>query len=479
MAPAKKTTAKRTKAKPALDPELVVPDGDGTLTVHAEGSGMPINPDLIIGGGLTTFNRTAAKKGKVSQKRGYVGIPMPSTAIRYLIQNDSWPLCRMSQFVGPQASFKSTFAVEVGRWHYESSQRLGRIVIGEAESKQNHDMRDAIVGHQPGVIEVEECDSLEDWQRYLWKITEGVQAVCLKTRFPDGHPLAGEVLGRRVPFCMIADSLTGKLSETTVKKIQESGHAQKGFATEAQLITLWLKAYSSLMSGWPISFIGINHLKYSTDPVTQMPVRRIPGGAHIGYQETFEIELRPIAKPTESAQGVTTTRLSFATYKNSAGANHKWIEVPVKTWKETVVDEATGREAAQQGCRFEWWEATVLMLVKMQNDDKAHVKERVRSVISVQEKSGGNRGKLYYSRDIGVPESEAMPAHDFGLLIERTPEIRDALEANLGIIKRPIFDPRRTLDDQMSDPAALLDPTAEAKAIEEDERDFVPEATEV
>jgi RecA/RadA recombinase len=55
------------------------------------------------------------KDDKAVDRTTAEALPLPSLALRYLLQNEGLPLGMVYHVVGPPAVFKSTFAVEIGR----------------------------------------------------------------------------------------------------------------------------------------------------------------------------------------------------------------------------------------------------------------------------------------------------------------------------------------------------------------------------
>jgi hypothetical protein len=66
---------------------------------------------------------------------------------------------------------------------------------------------------------------------------------------------------------------------------------------------------------------------------------------------------------------------------------------------------------------------------------------RLKEVCDVHEKKGGSKGTLYWSNRLGVTSSDAMPAHDLGMLLEQSPNVLAELYPVLGIQRRPFFKP--------------------------------------
>jgi hypothetical protein len=66
---------------------------------------------------------------------------------------------------------------------------------------------------------------------------------------------------------------------------------------------------------------------------------------------------------------------------------------------------------------------------------------RIKEIIAIRDKSGGSKGKVFWSKDMDIPESEAMSAHDLGVRLEHRQDMLEALYPILGIKRRPFFQP--------------------------------------
>lgn len=391
-----------------------------------EHMGAPIRRDDVFQDMVQSVEAKLQKKGLlVGDGDQLCVLPVPAFILRYLLQMNGLPLSCIYQVVGPEGCYKSTFAMEMLKWH-----RLcgGGGHLNEAETKSASTLRDALLNYDTGMFSYKPCTSLEDWQRNCTWYTEDFQKKCSKADGP----------GRTVPFCMVTDSLTGKASEHTLKNIDTIGHAQRHFAVEAQLIADYMRSYPQKLLGWPMTFVGVNHMKIQNDPTTGMVDYNIPGGWALKFQCAAIIEMERMGKIQEFSN-YKAANVRFHTIKNSYGPNNVRINVRFKSWQQ---EDAPGVNRLH--CRFEWWEAGILFLATGQGLTQARAKimvPKMREVCDVKEKSGGSAGKLYYSKRLDVSASDAMPAHDLGLLLERRTDVLSDLYGVLGISQHRYFQP--------------------------------------
>jgi hypothetical protein len=351
-------------------------------------------------------------------------LPVPAFIIRYLLQNEGLPLSCCYQAVGEQASYKSTFAAEVMRWHVMCG---GKGILLEAETKATPDLRMSVVNWDPNAIHVEDCEMQEHWQDKCTDLTNRIQTNAERVSGP----------GRTQPYCIVVDSLTGKASAQTLKKIDEEGHAGLHYPVEAKNIADYMRAYPQKLLGWPWTFFGVNHMKPSTDERGNI-VYNIPGGYALKFQCAGIFELARMGQIKEFAN-YKAANISIGTIKNSYGPDRIRIQVRFKTW---LNEDAPG--VHRMHSRFEWWEAGIFLLAEGIGLSQARQKSllpRLKEACDVKIKSGGSAGKLYYSNRLEVPSSEAMSAHDLGVLLETKPEVLADVYTVLGIQRRPFFRP--------------------------------------
>jgi RecA/RadA recombinase len=349
-------------------------------------------------------------------------LPVPALSVRYLLQSVGWLLSRVVEVVGASASYKSTFAVEIVRWHALCN---GRGAILEAEDKPTPDLRDAVLHHQTNFLQVQSCESLEAWQSTAVFYAKEFKKQCSRAGGP----------GKAVPLAIVVDSFSGKACAATIKKIEDKGYAERNYAIEANLIKTWLQVYPGLINGWPFSLIGVNHVKtFANETGTQ---RNVPGGKAIGYHESVQIELTKLGGLKDKATH-SYVDINMTTYKNTYGRVGISLTVPLTFWY------ATDENGLQRlFARWEWWTASTLLLTGygMSQARQAAFLPKIAPVIDMHEKSGGNQGKLYWSNRLGVASSDALPPHDFGMLLETRVDVLAELYDVLGIAHRPFFKP--------------------------------------
>ncbi|MEM2004300.1 MAG: hypothetical protein QXQ37_06565, partial [Nitrososphaerota archaeon] len=92
-------------------------------------------------------------------------------------------------------------------------------------------------------------------------------------------------------------------------------------------------------------------------------------------------------------------------------------------------------------CHFDWYAATTKLLSRAEpykRDVGDKWLKRIKQVIDVQERASGSKGILYYCKDLGITESSALDATEFGKLIESNQAIKEELRRAL-MIRRAVF----------------------------------------
>jgi len=433
----KRTTKKKSEPEPVLElfpADALFDDVVSKVEVQMQKKGMLVGHDAVI-----------------------QAIPVPAFSMRYLLQNEGLPLSCIYQVVGPQASYKSTFAMEILRWH-----RLcgGFGLLNEAETKPTPELRDSLLNYDAGAVRLESCLTFEDWQKKTIMYTKELQKKMDAANGP----------GRIYPWCVVVDSLTGKASEHTLKNIEKKGHADLHFPVEARQMADFMRAYPQKLLGWPFTFVGVNHLKVQRNPDGSVDMA-IPGGWALKFQCAAIIEMEKIGSIKEFATyKAATIRMSMI--KNSYGPEDARMQVRFKTWLQEDAPEVFRLHS-----RFEWWEASILFLATGAGLSKIKAERlvpRMKEACDIHEKAGGSAGKLYWSKALGVTSADAMPAHDLGVRLEQCPEVLSDLYDICGISRRQFFKPgidymrqhdeyahivaqADAADDKLRQRAALLD----------------------
>lgn len=364
----------------------------------------------------------------VGHERLFV-LPVPSLAFRYLLQNEGLLLGRFYQFVGQEASFKSTLLAEVMRWHRTCG---GFGILAEAEAKPTPELRNAILRWDVNAIKVEDCDSLEKWQQMMY----WYRASLVKRFSAANGP------GRTIPVCFGVDSLAGRMSIKTMEKIDKRGHAAAHFATEANLIKEFLQTFPQKLTKWPFTLVCINHLKPAVDE-NGRPKRNVPCGWAVKFHKSVEIDLSRVGR-MEETKDYKQAYIAMQTFKNAYGADRIRIMVPLKLWYQNDAPAEETEPIWRLHAAFQWHTATVELLAEglgLSQAAQPKFLSKIKEVLHIRDKSGGSRGKLYWCTRLGVSEQEACPAEELGALIENDLKLLEELYSVMCIQRRPFFEP--------------------------------------
>lgn len=401
------------------------------------------------------FAQAAAREGRtedvISDSRSLPCLPFPSLLLRYLFKLEGFPLCRVYQLRGPRASYKSTFGVEIVRWHRLHGGYGARV---DTEMKDNPILTDMVLGYDSAWFHTHPARSVEDWQQLVTEYFAGSKKYCQRAGGP----------GRTIPVAMVVDSLAGNLSERTMKKIRESGHAVKRFPEEAASLTDYIKFLPQEIAGWPFTFIGVNHRKLDLSAAADGIERyRSPGGDGYGYHMSFSFDMEKLGGLKQHAD-YSVARIKMTPEKNSYGPEYGTIQVDLRFWQQE--DEGIQRKY----CRFEWWAGSIALL----NGEFFNATQnelwgsKLKDVVDLHEKAGGQYGKLFWSKALGVDSSDAMPANDLGAMLENRTDLLAQIYDILGIQRMHFFKPGISFVSQMDEYAYMVQQAdASATAIQQ------------
>ena len=347
-------------------------------------------------------------------------LPVPAFSCRHLLQVEGLPLSCVYQVVGQEASYKSTFGMEILRWH-----RLcgGSGLLSEAETKPTPDMRNAVLNYDLDAVRLMSCQTMNDWQRQATWVTNALRKAV------DARTVA--------PWCHVVDTLTGKVTEQTMKKIDETGFAGQHYPVEAKSIADFMRAHPQKMLGLPFTFVGINHLKLAHREDGSID-HNVPGGYALKFQCAMIMELERVGQIKEYANYSAAT-VRMQTIKNSYGRDNQRLIVRDKTWLQ---EDEPGLSRLHG--RFEWWEASILLLGKGLGMSKANAERwvpKMREICDIHEKASGAQGTLYWSKRLDVPSSDAMTAHDLGMRLEQSIPVLNDLYNACGIARHTFYAP--------------------------------------
>jgi len=388
------------------------------------------------------------------EEREIFCIEVPSFAIRFLLQQEGWPIQRFAMFLGPQESFKSAFAVEVVRWH---RLQAGNGVQIRVEPKPAPELHRSILEWDDKAMKIQKCMTLEEWQKSLdfW--------VFQAQRVMDGYTENGKKKpgsGRCFPVCYIVDSLTAGLDEKLYSKMESDGTASRHFSTQAAYMTDYLKYLPTKLDGYPFSWIGINHLKEKQDGTED---RSVPGGKGLLYHESLELELRrgkDVSRVDE--KGVI---VNMKVVKNS-GAPHERLAVEV-LWYIDMEDQDPATGHYRQKTWFNWHGASMEILRQLQSSGEGNKTlsnrggaKQIKALKDLLELHVIEDTRKVWSPILGIKEKQAVSFAEGGEALEEKikndKEFKDLLYPLCGIRRRNIFKPGQDFEDQKNEVTARL-----------------------
>jgi len=365
-----------------------------------------------------------------------IGIPMPSLAMEYLIQNDVWPLGRFAQINGTEGTCKSALTFEMCRWFRKSA---GVGYLFENETKYSPDFAQSIIGYPENedeeVLGHLPCDSLEDWQEKLQRTAKWCRERMLEPR-----------IGRKFPVLLILDSLMGKSSLESQQKIENEGYADRSHPVEALKLNSFMKKFPQDLEEWPMFFLFVNHLKPQKSEKGPHMEYNKSGGRAPSFQETFEIRMAKRGKiqlvddADDGGLEIGGLNLSLRCVKNSLGETDRSIDVDVK-WVHRL-DPATGE--MRQYTKWDWPAATIELLASF---EKGKRKDKIDAIVDIHKISSAK----FWSNTLGVPSKEPINPHDLGVKLESNPQIKNALRKLFGIKRRKVFEVGRDYLEQLEE----------------------------
>src|SRR5579872_1722813 len=250
-------------------------------------------------------------------------LPVPALAPRVLVRQEGFPLGRFYLLDGKKASCKSAFGYEMIRWT-RLLQGKGKII--EVEDKRSPTLGLSINRYDYKAYSTHYCDTMQDWNTALsyWihefiDIMDGVKGSKTKKNRPG--------IGRIAPVTLMVDSIMAAIGEDTMENVVEEGHSKKRFASDAFLLSDFLKAFTKWIPEYPFIVIGVNHLKPTQD-ARGFQVRHMPGGKAPEYHAALDIEMVALqSTPSRLANGREFIPLKMKTQKNSTAPQY---EIDVK-----------------------------------------------------------------------------------------------------------------------------------------------------
>jgi hypothetical protein len=373
-----------------------------------------------------------------------IGIPCPSLAYEFLTANDCFILNLVYHVVGPPGVCKSALLAEMIRW-FRVAGGGGELI--ENEDKFNPSWYESIL--TPEVfrksVPIYDSDSVEAWQDFVTLGINQAKRACVGTKEAPGP-------GRIVPIVWGVDSIMGKPCREEQEKIvgeigkdglrgkTGEGHASRGWALAAQLITRYMRTIPKELSGWPFAMVLINHLRTAKDDMGHT-VRNTGGGDLVKFQESFELELQKVGghKKMIACADYEGMTISLSCEKNSFGPGHRKIRTRILWWDEE--NPETGNW--EQKTVWDWDWATVDLLNSLTAGEKSS--PRFKALLKdadfhIDCTSSAEIENRAWSRTVGMKEKDAAPWSEVGAMIRNDPKVMAMLRRALRINHRPLLE---------------------------------------
>lgn len=356
-------------------------------------------------------------------ERLVVGLPLPALCLRYLFQSTVLPLSRIIQITGEEGCCKSALLFEIMRWHMVHG---GGGVYIENEDKDSPELRQSILDWNERWLrrlEFTKTYDLESWQAALTKFV----MLLREQQSAEGGP------GHTIPVCLGIDSIMSTAPRSEIEAMRESGHAQRGYALAAQLITRYMRGMPELLQCFPFTVVGINHLKPSTDYMGR-PTNTKPGGMAVKFHETFELEMHRAPTPDIDLLEYGGLRLKITSRKNSIGPSRKSIGAEMLWWQGDV------RGVIRQQTAWDWDTATIELLLSFENaKGKKTIYNRLMEIIDLRVANKSRRE--VWSSVLGIPQNAPVHYRQAGAMLEQRVDLLERIYPILAITPRYPFTP--------------------------------------
>ncbi len=370
---------------------------------------------------------TGVYSGKESRDL-VVGIPLPGLAFEFLLANDVLPLSIVMQLVAKWGTGKSGLVAEMFRW-FDTAGGMGFHM--ENETKFSPEWFESIMGTPCfDRLTPQRCTSIDDWQQRLTASIDYMKSAMEGTAAEPGP-------GRTFPVMYSVDSIMGKLSVESQKKILEEGFASRGFPIEALAITRYMQTIPSVLDGWPFLLVLVNHLKEKQDE-NQNRVRSTAGGVGVNFLETFELEMRKTKSKIE-AEAFDGFQVDITCMKNSLGVTGRTITTRVLWWEE---EDPSDPSQWKQKTVWDWDWSTIRLLYSILHVKGANPKLKKNlqeadfhldcpSVSDVENRA--------WSKTLGMTKDDALPWNEVGAMIRTNPKVMATLRDALRIKRRALL----------------------------------------
>jgi hypothetical protein len=262
-----------------------------------------------------------------TKKTRHVGLPLPSFSFEFLLGSNVLWLGSSYGLAGPTQSFKSSLAMDLMR----TVLRLGGYgsTVETEGGKVSEVMIASLLGELRKHHKLMPRRTVEEAQDALTFVVGWFE----KT-FPKNDTL----------FALMLDSLFGPPGEEKRRAILKEGHASRSYPIEALLWSAWLQTFSPGLTGYPIIFLFVNHLKKQMEGDSW----RHPGGDAQDFYSTVYFHVSKVRVYDGADMAI--NQVQVRTVKNSFYLPGRRIYVPY------VFDKVDNR------LYFDWGHSTADLL---------------------------------------------------------------------------------------------------------------------
>jgi RecA/RadA recombinase len=381
-----------------------------------------------------------------------VCLPVPAFAVRFLLQQEGWPMGRFAQLVGIHESCKSSLGYEILRWH--GNVPGGGGILFPTEPKDAPELFRSIVGYDhPRMRWHDKCKTVQEWNAAVATWVKTFKKLMDGTKAEPGP-------GRKAPIGLMVDSLMANLSDSEYATLSQDGASSRHYAEVANLLTDYIRYITQEIDDYPFTLIGVNHLKPSKEKVGMFfkDIRNIAGGGALKFFETVEIEMKRLSgiapgkgvdRKSEDEKGI---QLEISIFKNSL-APHEKIKVEMLWYTDYEDRDPAGH--FRQKTFFDWYSSSVEILAELTKGEGKQAK-RLRKVIELEVMTDSRR---VVSPTLGITPKSKVSYREAGEILEKKLHddagFRDALYAETGIRRRYLFQPHEDYREQMKKAADL------------------------
>jgi hypothetical protein len=216
-------------------------------------------------------------------------------------------------------------------------------------------------------------------------------------------------------FAAMLDSLFGAAGEEKRKAIMKEGHATRSYPVESLLWSQWLQVFSPSLTGYPIIFLFVNHLKKQMEGDSW----RHPGGDAQDFYSTVYMHVAKVR--TYDGTDTAITQIQVRTVKHSYFLPGRRIFVPY------VFDKIANK------LYFDWGHSTADFLV----GDLAPSTVKDALKITTSNKSMTALSRTFSCKQMGMKD---VTGKELGDAIHSDATLMEQLRGALRINKYDIWD---------------------------------------